>query len=421
VSTFDTQGGAARASYRLHQGLIKYGVDSRMLVQEKLSDDYTVVGPETKIAYLLARFRANFDAVPLYLYPKRRKTFFSSAILPDTLKGEITTLNPDIVHLHWVSYGFLRIETLAAIRRPIVWTLHDMWPFTGGCHYSEGCDHYLTGCGCCPLLSSTKRHDLSRLNWNRKSSKWPLLPMTIVSPSRWLADCARKSPLFKNSNMEVIPNGIDLTRFSPRDKRLCRDILFLPQSKKIILCGGINCKNDKRKGFDLLLPALLHLKGTISDVELVIIGESKPATVPDVGFPVNYLGILNDEISLALAYGAADVFVAPSREENLSNMVLEAISSGLPCVAFDIGGMPDLIEHGFNGFLISPFDVADLASGMARILTDDSLQSEMSRHSREKSEREFAIELVASRYGRLYEEVVCMHKTGFLTRICAWK
>ncbi|MDD2541684.1 MAG: glycosyltransferase family 4 protein [Desulfuromonadaceae bacterium] len=408
VSTFDTQGGAARAAYRLHHGLRKCDVDSRMLVQEKTADDYTVRSLETKGAYLLARIRANFDIVPLCLYPKRCKTFFSSAILPDSLKDEIYILNPDVVHLHWVSYGFMRVETLAAIRRPIVWTLHDMWPFTGGCHYSEGCDHYLTGCGCCPLLASTKHNDLSRWNWNRKSNKWLSLPMTIVSPSRWLADCARKSPLFKNSNIVVIPNGIDIKRFSPRNKRLCRDILSLPQNKKIILCGGINCRSDRRKGFDLLLSALLQLKATVSDVELVIIGESQPDTVPEVGFPINYLGMLNDEISLALAYCCADVFVAPSREENLSNMVMESIACGLPCVAFDIGGMPDMIEPGFNGFLASPFDPADLAAGMARILTDNSLQSEMSHRSRKKSEREFAIELVARRYSQLYQEV-CMH------------
>ena len=412
VSTFDTHGGAARAAYRLHHGIRKIGLDSRMLVQDKLTDDYTVRGPETKVAYILARLRANFDALPLCLYPGRRNTFFSSSILPDTLKRDIANLNPDIVHLHWVSYGFMRIETLAAIRRPIVWTIHDMWPFTGGCHYSEGCDHYIQGCGSCPLLASAKRYDLSRWNWNRKADKWSVLPITIVSPSSWLAERARKSPLFKNSHIEVIPNGIDTNLFSPRDKRLCREILSLPQGNKIILCGGIDCNSDGRKGFDLLLLALRQLKETVPNVELVIIGASKPDTVPDFAIPVHYLGMLNDEISLSLVYGAADVFVAPSREENLSNMVLESISCGLPCVAFDIGGMPDMIEHGFNGFLVSPFDTVDYAAGIARILEEDSLQSEMSHHSRQKAEREFDIEMVARRYVQLYEKMVCMHKAG---------
>lgn len=412
VSTFDIQGGAARAAYRLHHGLRKCDVNSRMLVQEKSSDDYTVHGPETKGAYLLARLRANFDAVPLYFYSGRHTTFFSSAILPDTSKEEINRLNPDVVHLHWVSYGFMRIETLAAISRPIVWTLHDMWPFTGGCHYSEGCDRYLNGCGCCPSLASTKHRDLSRWNWKRKANKWASLPMTIVTPSRWLGECAKNSSLFKAFNMEVIPNGIDLTRFLPREKELCRDILSLPQGKKIILTGGVDYKSDKRKGFDLLLSAVHQLKDTVPNVELVIIGMSRPETVPDFGMPVHYLGRLNDDISLSIAYGAADIFVAPSREENLSNMVLEAIACGIPCVAFAIGGMPDMIESGINGFLSSPFDTADLAAGMTRILKDDLLQRGMGQYSRKKAELDFAMDSVAGRYASLYEKVVCMHKAG---------
>ena len=404
VSTFDIQGGAARAAYRLHAGLRQSGVDSRMLVQEKISDDYTVRGPESKSAYLFARIRANFDKVPLSFYPKHHTTFFSSAILPDTLKNEITALNPDVVHLHWVSYGFMRIETLAAIKCPIVWTLHDMWPFTGGCHYSEGCERYMSGCGCCPQLFSEKQHDLSRWNLNRKSKKWSTLPITIVSPSRWLGECASNSSLFSNMEIEVIPNGIDIERFSPHNKNMCRDILFLPQGKKIILTGAVDFKVDGRKGFDLLFSALRHQKEVIPDVELAIIGMTKPETDLDFGMSVHYLGHLNDEASLAIAYGAADIFVAPSREENLSNMVLEAISCGLPCVAFNIGGMPDMIEHGINGFLASPFDTEEFALGLSLILKDDSLRSEMSHRSREKVEHEFAIKFVASRYMQLYKK-----------------
>lgn len=405
ISTFDIQGGAARAAYRLHAGLRQSGVDSRMLVQEKTSDDYTVRGPASKGAYLLSRIRANFDRVPLSFYPKHHTTLFSSAILPDILKNEIQVMNPDVVHLHWVSYGFMRIETLAAIRRPIVWTLHDMWPFTGGCHYSEGCDRYMSGCGCCPQLSSEKQYDLSKWNLNRKANKWSPLPMTIVSPSRWLGECARKSSLFSNMEIEVIPNGIDVERFSPRNKDMCRDILSLPHGKKIILTGAVDYKVDGRKGFDLLLFALRHLKDVVPDIELAIIGMIKPETAPDVCMPVHYLGCLNDEVSLAVAYGAADVFVAPSREENLSNMVLEAISCGLPCVAFNVGGMPDMIDNGLNGFLSSPFDAEELALGVSIILRNDSLRSEMSRCSKDKAEQGFAINLVSDKYIKLYERL----------------
>ena len=381
-----------------------------MLVQEKESDDYTVSGPETKRAYLTARIRANFDHLPLYLYPRRNVSLFSSSILPDGLKGKIEVIAPDVVHMHWVTYGFLRPQTLTTIKRPIVWTLHDMWPFTGGCHYSQGCERYVTDCGCCPLLSSSSPHDLSWWNWQWKAESWRGLPLTIVSPSRWLADCAKRSQLFKDANIEVIPNGIDLTHFSPRDKALCRDILSLPQGKKIILTGGIDYKSDGRKGFDLLLPAVRQLKEVVPNAALAVVGMTRPETIPDFGLPVYYLGRLNDEISLGIAYGAADLFVAPSRKENLSNMVLEAISCGIPCVAYAIGGMPDLIENGSNGFLSPPFDTTDLAAGMIKILNDDSLRHVMGKYSRQKEEHGFAMDLVAGRYSRLYEKAICMYK-----------
>ncbi|ACH39573.1 glycosyltransferase, WcfI-like protein [Citrifermentans bemidjiense Bem] len=405
ISTFDIFGGAARAAYRLHEGLRQAGVDSRMLVQEKKTDDFAVIGPQTKSDYLLSRIRANFDAVPLCLYPGRRKSLFSSAVWPDALTARVTALNPDVVHLHWVSYGFLRIETLAAIDAPIVWTLHDMWPFTGGCHYSDGCDRYLVGCGCCPLLSSSGPHDLSRWNFSRKVRCWDAIQMTVVAPSRWLGECAKKSLLFKNKDIEVIPNGVDLTRFRSRDKGFCRDILSLPKGKKIILTGAMDGSSDRRKGFDLLQTALCRLKQSSPDAELVIMGASRPSVVPDFGLPVHYLGMLHDEITLSLAYGAADLFVAPSREENLSNMVLEAIACGLPCVAFAVGGMPDLIEHGGNGFLAAALEPVDFSDAVARVLKDDLLRNEMSCLSREKAERQFESSLVAGRHARLYDEV----------------
>jgi len=409
VSTFDIFGGAARAAYRLHEGLRSLGLDSRMLVQDKKSDDFTVIGPETKAEYLLSRMRANFDAVPLCVYPERSKTLFSSAILPDTVREGIRRTSPDLVHLHWVSFGFLRTEALAAVNHPIVWTLHDMWPFTGGCHYSQGCDRYLTGCGSCPLLASSRRFDLSRWNWSRKDKRWKSLPITIVAPSRWLAECAQKSPLFSDKRVEVIPNGLDLRRFTCRDKGLCRDILGLPKGKPLILAGAMDANSDRRKGFDLLQEALRRLKDQGTDAELVILGGSRPQVAPDFGLPVHYLGMLNDDVSLSLAYGACDLFVAPSREENLSNMVLEAISCGLACVAFKVGGMPDLIDEGGNGFLAASFDTAGLCVAIGRIVGDHNLREAMSRRSREKAEREFNLEAVAARHARLYQEVCPGH------------
>lgn len=403
LSTFDTYGGAARAAYRLHQGLRKSGVDSRMLVQEKQSDDWTVTGPDTKWAYLQGKLRANGDALPLIPYKNRRKGFFSTSFLPDTIQNYVRCSNPDIIHLHWVSYGFIKIETLSRLEMPMIWTLHDMWPFTGGCHYSEGCQRYEDRCGKCPLLCSENQWDLSRWNFRRKERSWKNLPLTIVSPSNWLAECARRSPLFKGLPVEVIPNGVDLKRFTPRDKRICREILRLPADAQLILAGAMDGTSDERKGFQQLFHALRSLK---SKAELVIIGGGEPLTPPDFGVPVHYLGRLDDEISLSLAYGAADVFVSPSREENLSNMLVEALSCAVPCVSFRVGGMPDLIDNGVTGFLATPADPGALAEKIDLILKDDTLRYDMKHAAREKAEREFDLVRIAGCYEKVYAEAL---------------
>ncbi|MBT0653036.1 glycosyltransferase family 4 protein [Geomobilimonas luticola] len=408
LSTFDTHGGAARAAYRLHHGLRKAGVDSRLFVQEKRSDDWTVKGPETKWAYLQGKLRAHGDVLPLIPYKNRRKGFFSTAFLPDAVGNYVRCSDPDIIHLHWVSYGFLKIETLSRLEKPMVWTLHDMWPFTGGCHYSGGCRRYEDGCGNCPLLCSEKQWDLSRWNFRRKERSWKDLPLTIVSPSNWLAECARRSPLFKGLPIEVIPNGIDLERFTPRDKRICREILCLPDDVQLILAGAMDASSDERKGFHHLFNALRSLK---SKAELVVIGSGEPPIPPDFGVPVHYLGMLDDEISLSLAYGATDIFVSPSQEENLSNMLVEALSCAVPCVSFRIGGMPDLIDDGVTGFLATPGDPGSLAEKIDLILKDDYLRQNMKHAARQKAECEFGLARVVGLYGKVYAEALRCYGT----------
>lgn len=403
LSTFDTYGGAARAAYRLHQGLRKSSVDSRMLVQEKHSDDWTVKGPDTKWAYLQGKLRSNGDALPLIFYTNRQKGFFSTSFIPDTIRSCVQSCNPDIIHLHWVSYGFLKIETLARLGKPIVWTLHDMWPFTGGCHYSGNCRRYEEHCGKCPQLCSDHQRDLSHWNLWRKERSLKGLPLNIVSPSNWLADCARRSNLFKDFSIQVIPNGLDLKCFTPRDKRICRGIFNLPDDVQLIMAGAMDGTSDERKGFQYLLHALRSLK---SKVELVIVGASEPAIPLDYGVPVHYLGMLGDEESLSLAYSAVDVFVSPSREENLSNMLVEALSCAVPCVSFRIGGMTDLIEDGITGLLATPEDPLSLAEKIDLILTDDILRYDMSRAAREKAEREFDLNRIAGCYERVYMEAI---------------
>ncbi|MBW2741769.1 MAG: glycosyltransferase, partial [Deltaproteobacteria bacterium] len=316
VNTSDISGGAARAAYRIHKGLQGSGINSKMLVQSKLSDDKTVIGPDNKMKKGFAKLRPTLDSAVKKFFSGSSKTIFSSAWLPFSgIPSRIKSIAPDIIHLHWICGGMLRIEELKQINKPIVWTLHDMWAFTGGCHYSDDCDRFQQDCGNCPQLNRSVKNDLSWSALRRKKKAWSGLDITIVTPSRWLAECAKKSSLFKNRRVEVIHNGLDLNLFKPIAKTTARKIWDLPIDKKLILFGAMSATSDHRKGFDLLYEGLKQLSAQWSDkAELVVFGSSEPKNPPDFGLPVHYLGRLHDDVSLALLYAAADVMVVPSRQ-----------------------------------------------------------------------------------------------------------
>ena len=407
VSTKDFEGGAARAANRLHQGLRKIELDSQMLVQTKVSDDPNVIEPQNAIGKSVAKVGGILDTIPPKFYLRHHKISFSTQWLPDAIYPVIASLNPSLINLHWVYNSHLRIETLAKLKLPIVWTLHDMWAFTGGCHYDRGCGKYVDSCGACPQLKSDRDWDLSRWIWQRKSKAWKNINLTIVTPSEWLAKCARSSSLFRNLRIETIPNGLDLQRYKPVDRQIVRSLLNLPQDKQLILFGAIKATSDRRKGFHLLEAALKSLSqsGWQDKIELVVVGASHADNQANLGFKTHYLGKLNDDISLAQVYAAADVFVAPSIQDNLPNTVVEAIACGTPSVAFKIGGMPEIIEHQQNGYLAQPYDIEDLARGIAWLLEDKEKHQKLSDRARAKAE-EFTLERQAHRYASLYNSIM---------------
>jgi glycosyltransferase involved in cell wall biosynthesis len=408
LSIGDGGGGAARAAYRLHIGLQDVGIFSQMMVQTKLTDDITVLEPHGKVGKGMALLRPTFNALPLRLYPQSDFKTYSLQWLPEHVSTCASKLDLDLLNLHWVCDGFLKIETLSQFKRPLVWTLHDMWPFTGGCHYSGDCDLYTEHCGCCPQLGSSQPFDLSAWVWHRKLTNFNALNLTLVTPSQWLANCAQSSSLFRGRRIEVIPNGLDLQIYKPIDSHIARQILNLPQDKQLILFGAVRATSDRRKGFHFLQPALHQLSQITQrdNIQLVIMGASAPPHPLNLGFETHYLGTLKDDVSLALAYSAADVFVAPSVQDNLPNTVLEAIACGTPCVAFDIGGMPDLIKHKHNGYLARPYEIEDFAQGINWILDDRERLQKLSEASRAKAEQEFTLTLQASRYRDLFQEIV---------------
>lgn len=232
-----------------------------MLVQDRRIDDRTVMSAPNKVAQRMWKARPVLDALPLQFYRNRPSypARLSVQWLPDIITSRIAALNPDVVNLHWIGDGFVAAEALSEFNKPIVWTLHDMSAFTGACCYSQECDGYTKSCGNCPLLDHNKSWDLSRWVWQRKAKAWQNLKLTFVSPSKWLADCAKSSSLFKNSDIRVIPYGLDTGTYKPCDLQTARNILNLPQDRQLILFGAMNSTSNKRKGFPLLMQALKQL------------------------------------------------------------------------------------------------------------------------------------------------------------------
>jgi glycosyltransferase involved in cell wall biosynthesis len=302
----------------------------------------------------------------------------------------------------------MRIETFAALKRPLVWTLHDMWGFTGGCHVTGECERFKASCGACPQLSSNKDNDLSRWVWQRKIKAWKNLDLTLISPSSWLASTAKSSSIFRDSRIEVIPHGLDTQKFRPVNQRLAREILNLPQDKKLIMFGAIEATSDKNKGFHLLLPALhkLSKSGYSEDWEVVIFGASIPDNPPDLGFKAHYLGHLYDDISLVSVYSAADVMLVPSLQESFGQTASESLACGTPVVAFNATGLKDIVDHQQNGYLAKPYEVEDFAKGISWVLEDKERLQKLSNNARSQAERAFTLELQALRYSSLFQEII---------------
>jgi glycosyltransferase involved in cell wall biosynthesis len=372
LSTFDLRFGASIAARRLHEALLSQGSDCDLLVSEVQSDS-----PRTHSAYrgfekFKAKARHHIDRMPLKLYSRKPAVLFSGNWLHSPIARAIDKFEPDIIHLHWCQSNFMPTSTLPHLDYPLVWTFHDMWAFTGGCHYTDGCDHYLKECGHCPILQSNSGNDASHWFWKQKHRAYRRLrkSLDVVCPSNWMGDLARKAPLLEDVPVHVIPNPISAQTFQPIDKKTARRLLGLPEKGHLLLMGATT-KGDRRKGFDLLDQAL-HEYAALPGAEplgLVTLGTRNSAVVsPAKGLATWNIGFLQDEVSLCALYNAVDVVALPSREENLSNMLSEALCCGIPCLAFAIGGNGDLIQHQVNGYLAKPGDTADMAAGLVWIL-----------------------------------------------------
>lgn len=398
-------GGAGRAALRLHQSLLHRHIDSIVLVQQKTTDKPAVYRlAKTNFQKIIEKIRPALAVLFLLPYPKRNKDIFSPNPPSNSLLIKtISSIKPDIIHLHWINNGFFNIADLGKLKIPILWTLHDANTYTGGCHViPNGCDKFKTHCQKCPMLASNFKYDLSYFVFRKKSKIYPKLNLTINALSKWIQNCAKESALLKDKKILNLPNPIDTKIYQPIDKIIARKILNLSSSQKTIAFGALNALDIPRKGYSELKKALTLLKDR-GDIKLIIFGASEGE--PIEGIDTSYLGHLNDDISLKIAYSAADIFITPSLAENLSNVIMESLACATPVVAFDIGGNRDMIEHKINGYLAK--DYIDLANGIEWILNlDEIAYSSLCDNSRKKVTQSFDYDVVSLQYIQTYKEIL---------------
>ena len=404
INTYDLRGGAARATWRLFEGLKAKGDDVKLLVQERRSNDPSVIRAPWPFSGALNPFRPYVDfAIPLL--NTRKRVLFSTSMIPDRLAEEINRIDPDVVHLNWITGGFIRLESLADIRRPVIWTLHDMWAFTGGCHYTGECNRYLRACGKCPVLHSSGNNDLSSKVFRRKQHTYPgIKNLTITTPSQWLAQRVTESPLLGNRRVEVIPNGLDTSLFRTTGREAARKRLSLPGGKKIILFGAIRATETPLKGFALLVRALKLLNR--DDCQLAVFGSSNAAATDISGLDVRFFGQVSSHDVLIDLYSAADLVAVPSMQEVFGQAATEAMACSTPVVAFNSTGLPDIVLHRETGYLAEPFSVDDLANGIGWVLENDSRCMLMGDAARQRAVSVFDSGAVADKMFRLYKEVI---------------
>lgn len=404
VSASDRIGGAAIGAYRLHQALRKRGIECEMLVLRKATSD--------RHAHRLSAYLPRWDRARRRLAAYRHhRLLAANPRQPDSghwslnlfsypIARAINAFEADIAHLQWVGDNYLPIREVAKIKAPIVWTLQDMWAFTGGCHYAGDSSDYHDGAGNCAQLLSPGRTDISARVYREKLKAWADAPLTVVCLSQWLADCAGSSAVMKDRRIEVIGNPVDAQVFKPLDKAVARQAFNLPAESKLILFGAIGGTSDQRKGFAYLREALKGLEAAKS-MELVIFGGEAPLGL-DLPLPVHQIGKLQDELSLSLLYGACDVYALPTLQEAFGNTLVEALASGTPCVTFDGSGAVDIVRHRQNGYVAKLKDARDLLRGiewtLAQTWSRNALHSDIiARYGNER---------VAQQYIELYQSLL---------------
>jgi len=419
-STEDINGGAAKASHRLHQALIKASCKSKLAVGRKTSEDPDVylLPPKSKLQSTTHKLKNKFD---ILIGRKPRTAYAFNHNEPACIKDQqfFDFPQPDIINLHWIT-GLLTTKLIDQLYRhyktPLVWTMMDQEAVTGGCHYSFGCQRYTEKCGNCPLLTPNSSEDISRITWENKKNDLGKLPITFISPTAQVTKWIQSSSLFGQFPMQEIPLAIDTDIFRPYDKQLARDHFKISHDKKVLLFGAGRL-TDIRKGMSYLIESLNKLASIINrnnklqpdQIQLLVAGQKIPKELHLNPFAVNHVGYIKTDIELSRAYQASDIFVCPSVEDAGPMMIPEAMLCGTPVAAFNTGGAPDLITSMETGYLAAYKDTADLANGIYSLLASENLP-DIGQSAHVAARKKHSLPVVSSEYIGLYKKLISKHE-----------
>lgn len=411
VNTSERTGGAAIAAGRLTEALKSHGIKAKMLVRDKQTDRISTValgGGWKQVRKFV------WERVVIWINSHFRRERLFSVDIANT-GNDITRLpefkEADLIHLHWINQGMLSLKVIRKILasgKPVVWTMHDMWPCTGICHHARTCTAFHSECGACPMIYSQKRKDLSTRIFRQKQRLYASGGIHFVTCSHWLEGMAKQSALLANQPVSVIPNPISTTLFYPMKQTEARQKLALPTEGKLILFGSVKL-TDKRKGIDYMVEACRLLAkqhpALKEQLALVAVGMHAAELQPLVPFKVHNMGYVREEHQLVEIYNAADLYVIPSLDENLPNTIMEAMACGTPCVGFPTGGIPEMIDHLKNGYLTKEHSAEQLAEGIYTLLTTPAYES-LSHEAVAKVNACYSERSVANQYGQLYAKLL---------------
>lgn len=405
VSTHDQQGGAAIAAYRLMEALNNNGASARMLTIEKKSDNAKVVevGNHT---FNKVRFTAERGVIYIQNGFSKKNLFdISLANTGVSITNHPEYKRADVIHLHWINQGMLSIREIGKIvasGKKIVWTMHDMWAFTGICHHAGQCNHFEKGCGMCPYLNNPSKHDISYSTFLLKQAAYSQGSIHFVACSNWLKELAVKSKLTTHHKVSAIANPINTELYKPNDKITLRKAMNLPTDKKIILFAAAKV-SDKRKGIDYLVEASkIILNQKDNNILFLIAGGNSEEIIEQLALPAISVGYVVSA-DMPNIYNVADLFVTPSLQENLPNTIMESMACATPCVGFNIGGIPEMIDHKQNGYVANYKDAQDLANGLMWVLQESATET-LSDNARNKVVTNYSEATIAKRYIEIYNK-----------------